>query len=256
MALFKASNVGPDGYVSYASAGAAIGIFGGGPGIVAGVVIGGIIDVFAGAKQKKKMRKKMKKAFYMALLKKYNTQIFLDILERMGSSAILIQAMGLKPGTQAFDLALQKELGGEYKGSCAINIFGPAAPGKKRPAVASISRGGKLTAYSPHIDKELGPKWATACRDFHKAALRAWATEQGENILFMRDIKKEKEASRRRSITRMMINSGLALVFIGYAIRQKKKLTFMREHPGLKMKRRKRKKRPAPKKLAPKPDKE
>jgi hypothetical protein len=254
---FGAAAVGPGGYVSYASIGATLGIVGGPIGLVAGAVIGGVVDLFVGARQKKKMRDKMKKAFYAALLKRYNQQIFLEVLERMGSSAIYLSGLGLKPGTPEFDQAMQKKMPGEYKGSCAINIFGPAAPGQKRPAIATISSAGKLTPYSPHIDVKLGEKWSQACREFYKAALKSWATEQAEAITFKRELQKEKSESQRRSMTRVAVNAGIIMILFGYSIRQKRKLKFIREQkakgllPDKPLKRRKRRK-----KIVQKKDKE
>ena len=225
--------LGPEGYVSYASLGATIGLMG--PpviGVAVGVIVGGIADLILGARAAKQARKEMKKAFYAALLKRYNTQIFISVLERMGPAMVYLQSLGLKPGSPEFDEALKKKLYSEvgYKGNCAVDIFGPAAPGQKRPPIATIDGGGKMNAYSPHIDKDLGEKWAEACREFHKAALQAWAEEQAETITFQRDIEKEKADTKRKQITRVMINAAVVMVMMGYSIRQKNKLTFIREY--------------------------
>lgn len=222
--------VGPNGYVSYASIGATVGTVLPGIGTVAGLVIGGIADLVVGAMNAKKERKKMKKAFYAQLLKRYNTQIFISTLERMGPAMFYLQTLGLKPGSPTYDAALKKKLYSEvgYKGNCAVDIFGPAAPGQKRPPIASIDNKGNMQAFSPHIDKDLGPKWAEACREFHKAAFQSWAEDQKENILFQRDIENEKSESKRRAATRMLINGGVIMSMLGYTIRQKKKLKYMR----------------------------
>jgi uncharacterized membrane protein YidH (DUF202 family) len=224
--------VGPGGYVSYASIGATIGTIIPGIGTLAGLVVGGIADLVVGAFQAKEQREQMKKDFYIQLLKRYNTQIFISTLERMGPAMIYLQTLGLKPGSPEFDEALKKKLYSEvgYKGNCAVDIFGPAAPGNKRPAICSIDNRGKMTAYSPHIDKDLGPKWAEACRTIHKAALQEWANEQRENILFQRDITKEKSEAKRKTITKLLVNGGMIMAMLGYSIRQKKKLKFMRSY--------------------------
>jgi hypothetical protein len=223
--------IGPGGYVSYASLGAGIGTIFPGVGTIAGAVIGGIVDLAISARSKKKERKALQKAFYAQLLKRYNTQLFISALERMGPAMVYLQTLGLKPGTPGFDVALTKKLRSEigYKGRCSIDILGPAAAGKKRPVIASIDSRGKMQAFNPHIDNALGPKWLEACKEFHKAALKAWAMEQKENILFQRDIDKEKQEAKRAMVTRLLINAGIILGLAGYSIRQKKKLKYMRQ---------------------------
>ena len=116
-----------------------------------------------------------------------------------------------------------------YKGKCALEIYGVAAPGKPRPVIASISRGGVMKAYSPHIDKALGPKWAEACKALHIAALQSWAVDQKENILLERDIQKEKDTAQRNTITRLLTNAGVIMLLLGYTLKQKKKLVKMRD---------------------------
>jgi hypothetical protein len=240
--------VGPGGYVSATTIGAGLGLVLPGVGFVIGAVIGGVVDVFLSARNKKKQRDAMKKAFYIALLKRYDTQIFISTLERMGPAMVYLQSLGLKPGTDAFDQALTKKLYTEvgYKGNCGVDIFGPAAPGQKRPAIASIDKSGRMQAYSPHIDQAYGPKWAEACRAFHHAALQAWADEQKDNILYFRDIEKEKKEAKRAAITRLLINGGIILALAGYSIRQKKKLRYMREHRSERKAVRKRRKKKKP----------
>jgi uncharacterized membrane protein YidH (DUF202 family) len=224
--------VGPNGYVSYATIGATIGTIIPGIGTLVGLVVGGIADLVMSARQAKEQRKQMKKDFYIKLLKRYNTQIFISTLERLGPAMVYLQTLGLKPGSPEYDEALKKKLYSEvgYKGNCAVDIFGPAPPGSKRPAICSIDNKGKMTAYSQHIDTALGPKWAEACRALHKAALQEWANEQRENILFKRDITKEKSDAKRKTITKLLVNGGMILGMLGYSIRQKKKLKFMRAY--------------------------
>lgn len=233
---FSGIGVGPDGYVSAATIGAGLGLILPGVGFVVGAIIGGIVDVFLTARQQKKERKKLKKAFYAQLLKRYNTQIFISVLERMGPAMVYLQELGLKPGTEAFDEALKKKLYSEvgYKGNCSVDIFGPAAPGQPRPPIASIDKTGKIQAFNPNIDLDLGPKWAEACKEFHKAALQAWAEEQSDNILYFRDIEKEKQDEKRKTITRLLVNGGLWLVMLGYTLRQKKRLKFIRQQKAAK----------------------
>ena len=224
--------IGPKGYISAASIGSAIGLIGGPAGMLIGGVLGGVIDSFLGAKDKKDQRKAMEKAFYTQLLKRYNTQIFISALERMGPAMVYLQSLGLKPGSREFDAAMKKKLFADigYRGDCAIDLYGPAASGQKRSLLATIDRGGKLTPHNPHIDHSLGPKWLGACKDFHKEALKAWAREKRDTIVFQRDMEKDRSISRRKSTTRLLVNLGVVFLFFGYMLRQKKKLTFMRTY--------------------------
>jgi len=219
-----------DSPVSAATVGAGIGYLFGPVGLVAGAAIGAIVDVYIGAKRKKEERKAAKKAFLAALLKRYNQQVFISSLQRVGSGMVYLSALGLKPGSEQFDQMLVKKLSAEvgYKGKCALELYGPAPPGKPRKVIASISRSGKLTAYSPHIDQALGPKWAEACKELHKAALQAWAEDQKQNILLERDIQKDKDNAQRNTITRLLVNGGIIMLLMGYTLKQKKKLGKMR----------------------------
>jgi len=215
-----------DSPVSAAQMGAMIGLYGGPMGLVAGALIGGIIDVFIGAKKKKDLRKQMKEEFFLRLLKRYNTQIFISALERMGPAMIYVQSLGLRPGTPQYNELLKKKLFSEigYRGNCAIDLYGPAPAGQPRPLLATIDSGGKMHARSPHIDLALGPKWAEACKEMHKAALQAWAEEKRENILFDRELKAERGVAKRNAITRISINVGIGMLLIGYMLRQKGKI--------------------------------
>jgi len=224
--------VGPDGYVSATTIGTTIGVIGGLPGMMVGAMVGAAIDVFLNARRKKQQRKDMQREFFEKLLKRYNTQIFISALERMGPAMVYIQSLGLKPGSPEYDAALTKKLKTEigYKGNCEIDLLGVSAPGQPRGKIASIDRRGNMQAYSPHIDTALGPKWIEACRAFHRSALQAWAEEQKGNILFLRDIEKDKAVARRKTTTRLLTNAGALMLFIGYIVRQKKKLKFIRVH--------------------------
>ena len=217
--------------VSAATIGATIGMFFGPPGLIAGALIGGIADVFLGAAAKKKARKQMKKAFLAQLMKRYNTQIFASSLERLGIGMIHLQSLGLKPGTPEFDQFLVKKLKTEigYQGNCAIDLYAPAAPGQPRTTLASIDRAGKITAFSQHIDLEVGPKWAEACKELHKMALKSWAEDQSENILMQREVQQESEQAVRNATTKLLVNGGLIMMMFGYTIRQKKKLKVLRK---------------------------
>ena len=168
----------------------------------------------------------MKKMFFQALLKRYNKQIFLSALERMGPAMVYLQALGLKPGTPQFEEMLKKKLYSDigYRGNCSIDLYGPAPTGKKRPLIAQIDRTGKVKAWSKHIDLQVGPAWAAACPETYKAALRAWAEEQRDLILFERDLDADKATAKRNVITRSMINVGIAMLLMGYMVRQKKKI--------------------------------
>jgi len=224
--------IGPKGYVSAASIGSTIGLIWGPAGMLLGGAIGGVVDAFLSAKDKKEERKAMEHAFYVRLLKRYNTQVFISALERMGPAMVYLQSLGLKPGSREFDAAMRKKLFTEvgYRGDCAIDLYGSAPPGQKRPLIATISKVGKLTPYSPHIDPSLGPKWLEACKRFHREALKEWAKEKRDTIVFQRSMMKEKADSRRKSTTRLLVNMGVVMLFFGYMLRQKKKLTFMRDH--------------------------
>lgn len=220
-----------DSPVSMATVGMGLGLVLGPLGMGVGAAIGAIADVFIGAYAKKKARKQMKKDFLLQLLKRYNTQIFISVLERLGAAMIYVQELGLKPGSDQYDALLKKKLFSEigYNGKCEIHLYGPAPVGAKRPLLAVINRHGKLTPYSPHIDINLGAKWAEACTEIHKAALKMWAAEQRDTILYKRERKKESEQAQRNTITRIMVNGGLILIMIGYTIKQKKKLKSLRQ---------------------------
>ena len=143
-------SIGPTGYVSAASIGSTIGIVGGLPGMLVGGAIGAVVDVFLSAEAKKDQREQMEKDFYIQLLKRYNTQIFISALERMGPAMVYLSALGLKPGSPEFNEAMKKKLFTEigYKGDCAIDLYGPAATGHPRPLVATINRSGQLHPYN------------------------------------------------------------------------------------------------------------
>jgi hypothetical protein len=223
--------LGPDGYVSAATTGAAIGalIPPWPAGIILGSVVGGIVDVFWGAKKQREQRKAMKRAFMRALLKRYNSTIFVSSLEKLGMSMMYLQSLGLKPGTPDFDKMLQKKAHKEigYKGDCAIDLLGPV--GGKRKVVASIDSRGTMKPYTPHIDLNLGLKWKTACKELHKVALKAWAEDQAQTVIFQRDIEKEKAIAARKRLTRILVNAGAVLLFLGYTLRQKKKVQKLRQ---------------------------
>lgn len=219
-----------DSPVSASTVFAGVGLLFGPLGLIGGAAIGAVVDVFIGARAKQKARKEAKKAFLAQLLKRYNTQIFVSTLERVGTGMVYLSSLGLKPGTAEFDQMLVKKLSAEagYKGNCAIELYGPAPPGQARPIIASIDRSGKLTPYTPNIDISLGPKWAEACKELHKAALQSWAEDQKENILLQRDIQKDKETAQRNAVTRLLVNGGIIMLMMGYTLRQKKKLGKMR----------------------------
>jgi len=207
--------------------GAIVGVgFASAPAALIGGAIGGVLDIFIGAAGKKEARDQMKRDFFRSLLTKYNKQVFVSALERMAPSMVYLQSLGLKPGTTQFEEALKKKLYAEigYKGNCNIDLYGPAPPRQKRPLLAEISRTGKIKTWSPHIDQSVGPIWAEACKETYLAALRAWAEEKKETILFERELKAERESARRRMITRTMVNVGIALMIMGYVIRQKRKI--------------------------------
>jgi len=223
---FGVAAVGPNGYVSAATIGAVVGFVIPVIGPIMGAAIGGAVDVFLGARAKKKERKAMKHAFYMQLLKRYDTQIFISALERMGPAMVYIAELGLKPGTPEYTNMLIRKLGADigYKGECAIDLKGPAPEGQPRPLIASIDKIGRMQARSPHIDTALGKTWARACKEMHLAALKSWAEDQSKNVLLKRGIEKEQSEAKRGAITRMSINAGVIMMLIGYTIRQKRKL--------------------------------
>jgi len=220
-----------DSPISFAATLSLIGYLGGPIGFVAGALIGGVIDLFISAKRKKEQRKEVKKAFYRQLLQRYNTQIFISALERLGPSMLYLQELGLKPGSPEFDIALVKKLGSEigYKGNCAIDLFGPAPTGQRRPLVATIDSSGKMRAYSPHIDKNLGPKWRGACKEMYLGALNAWAAEKRDTIEFKRMLASEQATTKRNAVFRILINTASVMVLVGYMLKQKKKLKSIRK---------------------------
>jgi len=221
--------------VSFSTVGAGIGMFFGPVGLGAGMLVGAVADVFLGAYAKKKARQQAKKAFMLQLLKRYNTQIFISSLERLGAAMIYAQSLGLKPGSEEFDAFLKKKLFSEigYKGKCNIDLYGPAPSGQKPPLLATIDRYGKLTPYDPNIDIALGEKWAEACSEVHKAALKMWAEEKAEEILYQREREKESSTAKRNAVTRVLVNGGIIMLMMGYTLRQKKKLKGMRRSKAI-----------------------
>ena len=221
---------GPSGTISGATIGMAVGMVLGPGGMVLGTLIGGAVDIFMGAKAAKKARKKMEAAFVQMLIKRYETQIFVSTLERMGSAITYLTALRLQPGTQQFDDYLKRLLYTEagYKGNCELDLWGPAAAGKPRTLLAKIDKNGKLTPVSQNIDLGLGPQWNKACKDIHKAALKDWAVEQQENIDVKRALTEEKQESTRSLATKLLVNASLILMMIGYTVRTKKKLKKLR----------------------------
>jgi len=219
-----------DSPVSAASIGAGLGLFLGPMGVLAGSLIGGIVDVFVGAGAKAKARKKMKKAFIAMLLKRYDTQVFISSLERMASAISYLETLGLRPGTPQFDEYLKKVLYSEigYKGNCALDLYGPSVKGQPRPLLAQIDKNGILMARSPNIDLDLGPKWNEACKELHKAALKEWAEEQKENILIERELTQEKQRSQKVITTKLLVNAGVILLMLGYTVKTKRKLKTLR----------------------------
>jgi len=217
---------GSNAPVSGAQIGSIVGLAFGPLGALVFGLIGGLVDMAIGAIEKGEARKKLKKSFFDYLLKRYNTQIFISALERMGPAMLYVQSLGIKPGTPQFEDLLKRKLYSEigYRGNCEIDLYGPAPPGQKRPLLATISRTGKMTTNTQYLDPALGAKWVEACEEMHKAALQAWAEEQKEKILFEREMKAESEEAKRNAITRMSINAGIVLLFIGYMLRQKKKI--------------------------------
>jgi len=219
-----------DSPVSAATIGAGVGIFLGPLGVLGGSLVGGAIDVFFGAKAAAKARKKMKRAFVAALLKRYDTQVFISSLERMASAILYLENLGLRPGTPKFDDYLKRTLYSEigYKGNCELDLYGPSKKGEPRPLLAQIDHRGVLTAHSPNIDLDLGPKWNEACKELHKAALKEWGEEQKENMLIERDLSKEKQLSQSILTTKLLVNAGVILLMLGYTIKTKRKLKKLR----------------------------
>lgn len=230
--------------VSFATVGAGVGMFLGPAGLAAGMLIGAIADVFIGAGAKKKARKQAKKAYFAALLKRYNTTIFITTLERIGAAMMHAQALGLKPGSAPFDDFLRKKLRTEigYKGKCELDLYRPAKEGEPRKVVATIDRHGRVKVLDGHFDQSLGPKWAEACKEIHKAALQMWAEEKKEELEYAREIEKEKTAAQRNTVTRLLVNGGIIMLMMGYTIRQKKKLKALRPRKPKRRKKRRRKK--------------
>ena len=210
----------PEG-TSLATVGSVIGVVGGPPGILLGAAIG---DTIISARKKKKARKRMRRAFLALILKRYQTQVFISTLERLAMAMLHIAELKVKPGTEQYDKLLQKLLYTEigYKGDCSVMILGPSKPGTKRQVLAVIDRD-KMTSYSA-LDPSLGKKWHEACKELHKAALRAWAEDKAIDILEERERKHESAEAKRRTATRAMVNGGIILVLLGYSIRKKRKL--------------------------------
>lgn len=235
-----------DSPVSFATVGAGVGMFLGPGGLAAGMLIGAIADVFIGAGAKKKARKKAERAYFAHLMKRYNNTIFITTLERIGAAMMFAQSLGLKPGSPEYDAFLTKKLRREigYKGKCDIDLYSPAKEGQVRKVVASIDRHGRVKVLDGHFDQSLGPKWAEACKEIHKAALQMWAEEKKEEMEYAQEIQEERTAAQRNTFTRLLVNGGIIMLMIGYTVRQKKKLKALRQRaPKRRKKKPRRKKR-------------
>jgi len=83
-----------------------------------------------------------------------------------------------RPGTKAFEVILAKALKNDmsYKGYCNADIyvpFGPNdTPGNPRGVWASITRGGQVKSGS--VPRDVGPIWATGCKNAEDDARMAW----------------------------------------------------------------------------------
>jgi hypothetical protein len=219
-----------DSPVSAATIGAGIGIFLGPLGVLGGSFIGGVVDVYFGAKAAAKARRKMKRAFVSTLLKRYDTQVFISSLQRMASAISYLETLGLRPGTPQFDEYLKRTLYSEigYKGNCELDLYGPAEKGKPRPLLAQIDNKGVLTAHSPNINLDLGPQWNKACKELHQAALKEWGTEQAANMETERLLTEEKQHSQNILTTKLLVNAGVIMLMLGYTLKTKKKLRKLR----------------------------
>jgi hypothetical protein len=212
--------------VSATAIGATWGLVGGPLGVVGGTLVGGVIDITRLIFGAKKDIEALEKEFFKELKRRYHSAVFITALERMGPAMLYLIELGVKPNTPEFERLLVKKLSTEigYKGDCAIDLFGPAPPGKPRPLVAQISRTGKVGRASPHFNLEHGTQWKEACKAYHLEALKAWAAEQASQIEFEKDLRKKKETAKRRNVTHLMVNGGMMLFVIGYTLRQKKKI--------------------------------
>ena len=216
-----------DSPISAASVGATVGLVGGPAGVVVGSLVGTVVDVAIGYGKKKKARRQAKKAFYYAILKRYDTQVFISALERMGPAMEYVASLGLKPGTPEYEDLLVRKLQSNigYRGNCNIDLLGPAPEGKTRPVVAKINRHGIMTPLSPHIDTSFGPKWKSACDQMYNEALKSWAEDKSKDIEFVKSLKEEKDKFTRDVITKILVNGGISMLLLGYSIRQKRKYT-------------------------------
>lgn len=214
--------------ISGASAFATVGLLLGGPiGLLAGSVIGGIVDAFGSAREKRRLRRRIKRLFYAQEVKRYNQQIFLSALERLGSEMAYLNALGIRPRTPEYELALQKNVKG-YRGNCNLDLFFPAPPGQPQQLVARLKGDGSIEAKSEHIDLNTGLEWAQACQELNRSALEDWAQHKREDILFEQGLTEQAATARRNAITRTLSNVGLGMVLIGYLIRQKRNLRRIR----------------------------
>jgi hypothetical protein len=203
-----------------------------------GAAVGAAIDFFEKAKELKKARKKMEQAFYAALLKRYNAQIFASCLKGMGAAMLYIQSLGLKPGTPAFEAMLKKTLSTgsciyspkEASGSCGITLYKTdPVSGKSSNAIATIAPSGKVQAYDQNVDLDLGNKWRTACHEMQLEALRSWAKDLGTYQLFNKELEDAKAEEQRAAVTRLLVNAGILALMFGYILRQKSKIHKYRE---------------------------
>ena len=237
--------------VSYTTAGAATGMvlgsivpgLGTGVGYMAGAIVGGAIDLgikigLFGTSALKKQEKQMKAAFYAALQKRYNTQVFADCVGIIGSAMLYIEALGFKPtnpdGTlnQQFDTMLKQKLSTGtciYNGNCNITLYSLDQNGNLQ-ATATLNNDGTVQAYSPNFDLNAGPLWKQACHDLTLAAYQAWADDYRDNLLFQQEMAAEQDQETQSITTKVLVNLGLMLLMFGYIMMEKGKIEELREY--------------------------
>ena len=195
-------------------------------GTALGAGIGAVVDVVRSVLGGNKQIRKLKKQFNQQLIDRYNKTVFNAVLQRMAPAMARFVALGLRPGTAAYENALVKELTAlGYKGDCYLTLYAPAFPGQERPLLARIDKNGVVTDNNPSINAEHGKQWSEACKNFYAEALTVWAADQKDQAEFNRSLEEQRLENEREVITQVLVASGIALLIFGYIYQQKQRVS-------------------------------
>jgi len=195
-------------------------------GTALGAGIGAVVDVVRSILGGDKQIRKLKKQFNRQLLDRYNKTVFNAVLQRMAPAMARFVALGLRPGTSAYENALVKELTAMgYKGDCYLTLYAPAFPGQTPSVLARIDKNGIVTDNNPSINAEHGKQWSEACKNFYVEALTVWAADQKDQAEFNRSLEQQRVENEREVVTQILVASGIALLIFGYIYQQKRRIS-------------------------------